>query len=274
MSTGAIIILAVAAAVIVALLLAKPVLQSGGSGLRRRFGPEYDRAVARHDGDTKAAHKELSERLRRHGDLRVQPLAETAREQYVARWAGIQEQFVDSPAAAVTEADRLLGRLVRDRGFPADAYDEQVDALSVHHAEQVGGYRRIHAAARRVTDGRTETAGRTETGSRKGSESRTETGSWTTGSESRTTETEELREALVGARALFEQLVTSHPRDHHGRNRPAGRFTARGRAAARNRAAADQDAADRAGSGKPNTGRLHLPWAMNQRGPGATKGGA
>ncbi|WP_432096353.1 hypothetical protein [Streptomyces sp. bgisy100] len=249
MSTGAIIILAVAAAVIVALLLAKPVLQSGGSGLRRRFGPEYDRAVARHDGDTKAAHKELSERLRRHGDLRVQPLAEAAREQYVARWAGIQEQFVDSPAAAVTEADRLLGRLVRDRGFPADAYDEQVDALSVHHAEQVGGYRRIHAAARGVTDGRAETAGRT-------------------GTESRTTETEELREALVGARALFEQLVTSHPRDHRGRNRPAGRFTARGRAAARDRAAAD-----RAGSGKPNTGRLHLPWAMNQRGPGATKGG-
>ncbi|MFF3762680.1 hypothetical protein ACFYYR_01075 [Streptomyces sp. NPDC001922] len=265
MSTGAIIILAVAAAVIVALLLAKPVLQSSGSGLRRRFGPEYDRAVARHDGDTKAAHKELSERLRRHGDLRVQPLAEADREQYVARWAGIQEQFVDSPAAAVTEADRLLGRLIRDRGFPADAYDEQVDALSVHHAEQVGGYRRIHAAARHVTDGRTETAGRT-----------TEPAGPATATGGRPTETEELREALVGARALFEQLVTSHPRDHRGRNRTSGRFTTRGRGVVRARAAARDRSVDgdRAVGSKPNTGRLHLPWAMSGRGPGATKGGA
>ncbi|MGP4001202.1 hypothetical protein [Streptomyces sp. 8N706] len=226
MSTGAIIILAVAAAVIVALVLARPVLQSSGNGLRRRFGPEYDRAVARHDGDTKAAHKELSERLRRHGDLRLHPLSGESREQYVAQWAGVQEQFVDSPATAVAEADQLLGRLVRDRGYPADAYDEQTDALSVHHAHHVGGYRQLHLVARRAREGEAHT--------------------------------EQLREALIGARALFEELVKAHPRDDGGRDRPDARRTAGGRGASR----------------KPLAGRLHLPWAtMGGHGHGTTKGG-
>jgi len=32
----------------------------GGHGLKGRFGPEYDRTVADHDGDTKAAEQELA----------------------------------------------------------------------------------------------------------------------------------------------------------------------------------------------------------------------
>ncbi|NEA66645.1 hypothetical protein G3I56_29615 [Streptomyces sp. SID12488] len=40
-----------------------------GRGMKRRFGPEYDRAVADHDGDTKAAERDLGERVERHGSL-------------------------------------------------------------------------------------------------------------------------------------------------------------------------------------------------------------
>lgn len=165
-------------------LVAGPGRGGGGRGLKRRFGPEYDRVVAHHDGDTKAAERELDERVKRHGSLELRPLTPETREQYVARWAAVQEQFVDSPRHAVAEADRLLARLAADRGFPADGqYDEQVSALSVHHADKVQGYRRVHRAAR--TD----------------------------------SSTEQMREAMLDARELFETLITAKPADS-GRHRP------------------------------------------------------
>ncbi|MEU0663174.1 hypothetical protein [Streptomyces lavendulocolor] len=184
-------------AVVAAVLYAGPGRAGGrrGRGLKRRFGPEYERTVARHDGDIKAAERELAERVRLHGDLRPQPLSREARERYVALWAGLQEQFVDAPRQAVSEADRLLARLAEDRGFPAaSAYEEQVAALSVHHAEHVDGYRRVHRTAH--MDGRDPHMG-----------------------------TEELRAAMVEARRLFERLVTEHSEDHarHAPRRQAER---------------------------------------------------
>jgi hypothetical protein len=180
MSTG-IIILAVAAAVIVALVLARPVPQSSGGGLRRRFGPEHDRAVSRHDGDVKAAQRELSERLRRYGDLQPQCLTTQAREWYIAQWAYFQEQFANSPAQALADADQLLGRVAADRGYPAESHEQQIDALSVRHPHHVDGYRRLHTVAQRAGAGQAET--------------------------------EEMREALVGARGLFEELAKRQPYD-------------------------------------------------------------
>ncbi|MER7111511.1 hypothetical protein [Streptomyces sp. NPDC000229] len=199
MSTVLIVValVVVFAAVVAAVLYAGPGKAAGrrGRGLKRRFGPEYERTVARHDGDTKAAERELAERVERHGDLRPRPLSREAREQYVALWTGLQEQFVDAPRQAVAEADRLLARLAEDRGFPAAAaYEEQVAALSVHHAHHVDGYRRVHRTAR--ADAHSTHIG-----------------------------TEELRAAMVDARRLFEELVTEHPEDHarHAPRRQAGR---------------------------------------------------
>ncbi|OKK08134.1 hypothetical protein AMK26_03665 [Streptomyces sp. CB03234] len=202
MSTVLIVValVVVFAAVVAAVLYVGPGKAGGrrGRGLKRRFGPEYERTVALHDGDTKAAERELAERVTRHGDLRPRPLSREAREQYVALWAGLQEQFVDAPRQAVAEADRLLARLAEDRGFPAaSAYEEQVAALSVHHAHHVDGYRRVHRTAR-------ADAG-TGTGTGAG--------------------TEELRAAMIDARRLFEALVTAQPEDHarHAPRRPAAR---------------------------------------------------
>jgi hypothetical protein len=65
MSTGLIIALIVIAAVVVIIAAAMTLRARGprrGPSLKRRFGPEYDRAVARHDGDAKAAERELTER--------------------------------------------------------------------------------------------------------------------------------------------------------------------------------------------------------------------
>ncbi|MFH0522225.1 hypothetical protein ACHBTE_34335 [Streptomyces sp. M41] len=196
MSTGLIVFIVIAAVVVmfgVALALRARGARGGG-GLKRRFGPEYERAVARHDGDTKAAERELAQLVERHGGLRQRSLEPTELERFEARWTAAQEHFVDSPREAVQEADRLLAELAHARGFPEGAqYEEQVGALSVHHAPHVHGYRRVHRAAHApVGDGRD--------GQGQG--------------------TEAMREAMVEARALFEALTGPVDR-HHGASREA-----------------------------------------------------
>jgi hypothetical protein len=178
--TTAIIIIAVvvvvAAAVCFFLVRSR---QKGGQGLRGRFGPEYDRVVARHGGDTAAAEHELDERVKRHGNLERRPLTEAARADYTARWARTQEQFVESPQQALDDADTLLADLSRDRGFPAgESFEDRTDALSVHHPRHVDGYRRVRAARNHGTG------------------------------------TEEMREAFVEARGLFDALLADGPEAH------------------------------------------------------------
>ena len=180
----------------------------GGHGLKRRFGSEYGRAVADHDGDIKAAEQELGERVKEHGSLTELPLSPEVREHYVTQWAAVQEQFVESPQNAVIEADALLARLARDRGFPdGERFDEQIAALSVHHSHHVQGYRGMHAAARDQSG------------------------------------TEEMREAMVEARGLFEALVGEQPADPERRD-----------ASSRE----DRDASSRADQG-------HAPWPLARR---------
>ncbi|MGW2643615.1 hypothetical protein ACWC2T_01610 [Streptomyces sp. NPDC001393] len=191
MSTGMIVLTVVVAVAIIAAATA-PILRGrgpyGGPRLKRRFGPEYERTVALHDGDTRAAERELAERIERYGDLRERPLDPVGREHYAARWTAVQEHFVRSPRQAVAEADRLLAELAAARGYPdGGRYDEQFAALSVHHADHVDGYRQVHRAAR--------------AGAR---DALTEAGSGT----------EEMRTALVGARALFDDLT--HPSRNKG----------------------------------------------------------
>ncbi|MEV1018951.1 hypothetical protein [Streptomyces sp. NPDC050264] len=182
MSTGMIIVLIVVGLVVViaAGVFAARTTPRGGRGLKRRFGPEYERVVARHDGDTKAAEQELTERVRRHGSLRMHDLQPAARERYLARWTSAQERFVESPAEAVAEAELLLADLAKERGFPdGGGFEERLEALSVHHGAHVHGYRRVHRAVNARAGGADE--------SRAG--------------------TEELRASMVEARALFEDLV-------------------------------------------------------------------
>jgi len=194
-STVVIIVLIVAAVAVVAGAaytgLAKRGPGNRGGGLKRRFGPEYDRVLLRHNGDTKAAEHELAQRVHRHGSIEPHPLPPQVREQYVTRWTAAQERFVDSPQEALAEAELLLGGLAQARGFPGpERHDEHVEALSVHHAHHVEGYRRVRAAA-------TGPAG-----------------------------TEEMREAMLQARAFFDALAT----EHAGRAGGVGRAGGGGRA--------------------------------------------
>ncbi|MFJ6513609.1 hypothetical protein ACIQMO_17805 [Streptomyces sp. NPDC091406] len=191
MTTAIIIIAVVAVAAIAAFFLLRG-RHNGGRGLRSRFGPEYDRVVARHGGDTEAAERELGDRVKRHGSLDQRPLTEEARARYAARWASAQELFVESPERALTEADALLADLSRERGFPdGEDFEDRTDALSVHHAAHVDGYRRIHTARHGEAD------------------------------------TEERREALIEGRKLFDALLAggSSGREHGNRHLVKGRGT-------------------------------------------------
>ncbi|MEU5280101.1 hypothetical protein AB0G87_27250 [Streptomyces asoensis] len=214
MSTGVIIalIVVVAAIVVIAAVLAVRARGShGGHGLKRRFGPEYDRAVARHDGDVKAAERELDTLVERHGGLRERPLEPAERERFEARWTAAQERFVDSPQEAVAEADRLLAEVAGARGFPdGGQYEDQLGALAVHHPHHVHGYRRVHRVAR-GTHG-TGTAGLPATQGTPGP------------GEGRAANTEDMRAAMVEARALFDDLLGS-ARHEAGRDRAPERVS-------------------------------------------------
>ncbi|MEU7282698.1 hypothetical protein AB0A69_28550 [Streptomyces sp. NPDC045431] len=181
-----------------------------GPALKRRFGPEYDLAVARHGGDTEAAERELAGRVERYGRLRLQPLAPEARERYTERWEALQKRFVDAPREAVVEAGALLDGLAQERGFPAaadHAHDEQVAALSVHHAGSVDAYRRVRGRATGAAD---------------------DVGAGTSAS----TGTEQLRTELLEARRLFDELIAEgrrtphrHPEARGGRHVPRPRLS-------------------------------------------------
>jgi hypothetical protein len=89
----------------------------------------------------------------------------------------VQAQFVDEPRSAVLEADRLIGEVMRSRGYPIDDPDRRLDDLSVDHAHVLNHYR----AGRDIV-------------------ARHERGD---------ASTEDLRQAMVHFRALFDELVAA-----------------------------------------------------------------
>ena len=145
-------------------------------GLSRRFGPEYERTVARHGGDTAAAERELTERVERHRELTLTPLSAAERARAEEQWAQVKARFVDDPRQALANAEALLARVARDRGYPDSDVDAQIDTISVDHGEHVESYRALRALSRPDA-----TAG--------------------------SSATEEQRAALVRARELFTALV-------------------------------------------------------------------
>jgi hypothetical protein len=144
--------------------------------LRGRFGPEYDRAVEASD-DRRNAEQNLLDRARRRDQLDIRPLPEAARSRYAQQWRGIQERFIDDPAGSVSAAHALLDQVMGERGYPTKDFEEQADLVSVDHPRVVENYRAAYGVYTRQRDGAAST--------------------------------EDLRDALVRYRSLFEELL--HP---------------------------------------------------------------
>ncbi len=142
--------------------------------LRTRFGPEYDRRIEAASSRRKA-EAELAGRAHRRDELEVRPLTDAARQRYAAQWAELQGRFVDRPVVALVDADELVAQVMRDRGYPVDDFESQSELISVDHPDVVQNYRTGHAIYAKTTTGEAST--------------------------------EELRQAVVSYRALFEDLL-------------------------------------------------------------------
>jgi hypothetical protein len=144
--------------------------------LQDHFGPEYNR-VASSAESKREAEAELARREERREELDIRPLPEASRARYVGEWQAIQAEFVDEPSRAVARADGLLQRVMAERGYPVEKFDQRAADLSVDHPKVVENYREGHSLATKDH----------EDGS----------------------ETEDLRQAMRHYRALFQELVES-----------------------------------------------------------------
>jgi hypothetical protein len=176
MSTWVWIAIAVAAVVVVAGIAWAATRTRRTRTLREGFGPEYDRTVA--DAPSKReAEAELDARRKRREELDIQPLSPGARERYVIAWQETQARFVDDPGEAIGDADALIQKVMRDRGYPVEDFDQRAADVSVDHPDVANNYRAAHGISTAHSRGKAST--------------------------------EDLRQAIVHYRALFDELLES-----------------------------------------------------------------
>lgn len=143
--------------------------------LRSQFGgAEYARAVEE-GGTRRQAEAGLKERAERVESLKIRELAPGDRARFVESWDRVQARFVDGPGGAVTEADQLLGDVMSTRGYPVSDFEQRAADISVDHPLVMENYRTAHEIADRQTRGLANT--------------------------------EDLRQAMIKYRTLFEELV-------------------------------------------------------------------
>jgi hypothetical protein len=173
MATWVWVVIAIAVVVVV-VLVAAGARNRRTAVLRDRFGPEYDRAIENSE-DRRAAEADLRARERQRAQFDVKPLPEATRLSFAGEWRDLQERFVDEPAQATGAADALITRVMEARGYPMKDFDAQVELVSVDHPDTVENYRFAHAVQQRA--------------------------------QTQQASTEDLREALLRYRSLFDELL-------------------------------------------------------------------
>lgn len=146
--------------------------------LRVKFGPEYERLVEQERGNPKRAEAILEERQKRVSKLNIRTLSRDECDRFAAEWRRVQEQFVDDPRMAVSEADGLVNRALQARGYPMGEFEQRAADISVEHPRVVGDFRTAHEIALRDREGKATT--------------------------------EELRRAMQHYRSLFEHVLDTH----------------------------------------------------------------
>ena len=175
MDTRVVISLIAIIAILVAVAVAVTARRRRSEQLKQRFGPEYDRTVIQVQGDARRAEASLAERE----TFPLRELSPIDREGYAMEWATVQRRFIDDPSAAVGTADRLVGRVMIDRGYPMTDFEQRAADLSVGYPTVVENYRAGHSIVLRHADGQATT--------------------------------EELRQAMIHYRTLFEELLQPQP---------------------------------------------------------------
>ncbi|HEX2121154.1 MAG TPA: hypothetical protein VHL59_05865 [Thermoanaerobaculia bacterium] len=162
---------AVALLVVVA-LIARGSRRARSAALRDKFGREYDHTIEE-AGSRKRAERELVARTEEVKKYDIRPLNAGEREKYRRDWLRVEQRFVERPRMAVAEADELVAEIMRVQGYPIGDFDKHAAHLSVTHPRVVEHYRHGHKIV--------GTGG--------------------------TASTEDLRQAMLHYRALFEELI-------------------------------------------------------------------
>ncbi len=176
MNTTYIIIAVVLVLVIVGAMMMLPVFarRKRSEQLHEHFGSEYDHTVQAL-GNEEKAQTELEERKRYVESLDIHPLSVSERERYLPEWAAVQSEFVDEPGQAIVDADRLIMEVMNLRAYPISDFEQRAADISVNYPALVANYR----AAREIA----------------------------IKNEQRQADTEELRQAMIYYRSLFEELI-------------------------------------------------------------------
>lgn len=168
------IALVAVAALIVIGLIAAAVRKSRTQKLRDRFGSEYDHMVRTH-GNRAKAEQELVSRAQEVEAYDIRPLSASEADRYRGEWKRIETQFLDRPTIAVVAANELIDAVMRAQGYPMGDFERHAANLSVKHPRVMEHYRAGHNAIDHHAPG--------------------------------STSTEDLRQAMLHYRALFDELL-------------------------------------------------------------------
>lgn len=176
-TTIVIIVIAVVAviAIVAAIVAAAKARRNRREALQQRFGPEYERAVD--DQGRRKGESELADRAEHRDELEIRPLSPAQRDQYEAAWRDTQARFVDDPGPAVHDGHVLITEVMRERGYPVDDFETRSRDLSVDHPDVVQDYRSAQDISSANDRGEAST--------------------------------EDLRQAMVHFRSLFDRLLQS-----------------------------------------------------------------
>jgi hypothetical protein len=132
-------------------------------------------------GDKRQAEDELDARLAHVNTLKIRSLTAEEVNRFALEWQKTQTEFVDEPLTALQKADRLIREVMKTRGYPVEDFEQRAADISVDYPELVTDYRGLHLIA--VKEKEDEVS------------------------------TEEMRQAMVHGRALFENLITQEPEE-------------------------------------------------------------
>jgi hypothetical protein len=143
METWEWIVLVAGIAILVVLALAFFRIRQRRTHLKDRFGPEYERAVA--GAGTGPGERRLADAERERDELEMRELPNAARQRYLDEWRQAEARFVSDPRDAARAAERLVERLLVERGYPENGdLEHRLALVAVDHPDAVEHYRRGH----------------------------------------------------------------------------------------------------------------------------------
>ena len=170
------VVIAILVVVVLAIVVWSVSRSRRSARLKEHYGPEYERTVGE-VGEKRAAEAELLQREKKRKKLDIVELGPEARAEHAATWHKGQADFFDDPSDPVGRAERLVTRVMRERGYPIDDFEHRAADISVDHPDIVENYRNAHAIYQSHHNGQIET--------------------------------EAARQAFVHYRALFDRLLGS-----------------------------------------------------------------